>query len=277
MLQTRTFEILQYQNLRVFHQQLDDPMTDDFFRARIDGMIDLKHPLAVLAHRLPWQKMQERLAVQFAHKVLPVQQVKTLDLLGESLSVRGGVVSNAGRPRLNMRLMIALTLLKNSLNLSDESLVQQFSENLYHQYFAGYDYFDPRPPCDATQIGRFRTAIGEAGLEEILSATIHTAVDLKAIKKEEFERVIVDTTVQEKAIAHPVDSRLLDIARRKVVRAAKGVGIVLKQTFEREAKSAWLLRTNKVCWWGQEAFPATPTMATFWPHRWSKAPFCCKT
>jgi IS5 family transposase len=37
--------------------------------------------------------------------------------------------------------------------------------------------------------------------------------------------VIVDTTVQEKAIAHPVDSRLLEIARHKVVSAAKRAGI----------------------------------------------------
>jgi hypothetical protein len=27
-------------------------------------------------------------------------------------------------------------------------------------------------PCDATQIGRFRSAIGEAGVEELLKATI---------------------------------------------------------------------------------------------------------
>ena len=28
--------------------------TDDFFRARLDAMIDLKHPLAVLSTRLQW-------------------------------------------------------------------------------------------------------------------------------------------------------------------------------------------------------------------------------
>jgi len=29
------------------------PATDDFFRSRIDHMIDLRHPLAVLASRMP--------------------------------------------------------------------------------------------------------------------------------------------------------------------------------------------------------------------------------
>jgi IS5 family transposase len=28
--------------------------TPDFFRARLDAMIDLRHPLAVLAIRMPW-------------------------------------------------------------------------------------------------------------------------------------------------------------------------------------------------------------------------------
>ena len=48
--------------------------------------------------------------------------------------------------------------------------------------------------------------------------------------------MIVDTTVQEKAIAHPADSRLLEIARHKVVSAAKRCGIALKQTFAKEGK-----------------------------------------
>jgi hypothetical protein len=46
--------------------------------------------------------------------------------------------------------------------------------------------------------------------------------------------VIVDSTVQEKAIAHPTDSRLLEVARSKLVAAAKAAGIKLKQTFAKE-------------------------------------------
>lgn len=91
-------------------------------------------------------------------------------------------------------------------------------------------------PCDATQIGRFRAALGEQGLEQMLKATIDAAVRIGAVKPEELERVIVDTTVQEKAIAHPVDSRLLEITRHKVVSAAERAGIALKQTFAKEGK-----------------------------------------
>ncbi len=74
-------------------------------------------------------------------------------------------------------------------------------------------------------------------MEAILKATIDAAMVCKAIKPAEFERIIADTTVQEKAIAYPVDSRLLEIARYKVVKAAKGCGLALRQTFAKEGKT----------------------------------------
>jgi len=113
-------------------------MTDDFFRSRLDQMIDPRHPLAVLASRLPWDKMESRVAPQFAHKERLLQQIEEApDLAGPVVRISGGTASNAGRPRLGMRLMIALTLLKNSFDLSDEELVQRFAENVYWQHFAG--------------------------------------------------------------------------------------------------------------------------------------------
>ena len=133
--------------------------------------------------------------------------------------------------------MISLLYLKNSFNLSDEELALRWAENVQWQFFSGMDYYEPRLPCDATQIGRFRRLLGEDGLEQLLKFTIETAVEIKAIEPGELERVIVDTTVMEKAIAHPVDSRLLEIARHKVVSAAKRAGIALKQTLPRRARS----------------------------------------
>ena len=49
--------------------------------------------------------------------------------------------------------------------------------------------------------------------------------------------MIVDSTVQEKAIAHPTDSRLLEVARDKIARLAKRAGIKLKLTHEREGRT----------------------------------------
>ena len=210
--------------------------TDDFFRARLDQMIDLRHPLAVLANRMPWSQIEAALSPAFARKNLDGKLVEHDDLFGTALEISGGGTSPAGRPRLPIRLMSALLYLKHAFNLSDEELVERWAENVVWQYFSGQTYYEPRLPCDATQIGRFRKAIGEAGVEELLKATIDTAVSTKAIRPSEFERVIVDSTVQEKAIAHPVDSRLLEIARAKIVQAAKFAGITLKQTFVKEGK-----------------------------------------
>jgi IS5 family transposase len=210
--------------------------TDDFFRSRLDQMIDLRHPLAALSARMPWTQIETVLAPAFARKARAGKTEEGFDLFGPTLAAGGAGVSAAGRPRLPIRLMAALLYLKHAFNLSDEELVQRWSENVVWQYFSGLAYYTPHFPCDATQIGRFRSAIGEAGVEELLKATIDTAVTTKAIRPSEFERVIVDTTVQEKAIAHPVDSRLLEIARAKVVQAAQHAGIALKQTFAKEGK-----------------------------------------
>lgn len=210
---------------------------DDFFRARLEQMIDLRHPLAVLAGRMPWSQIEAALAPVFERKNRQGQVVEIDDLFGTTQVIAGAVVSAAGRARLPIRLMASLLYLKHAFNLSDEELVARWSENVVWQYFGGQAYYTPKLPCDATQIGRFRTAIGKAGVDALLKATIDTAVQSKAVTPKEFERVIVDTTIQEKAIAHPVDSRLLEIARGKVAQAAKRVGITLKQTFAKEGKA----------------------------------------
>jgi hypothetical protein len=40
-------------------------------------------------------------------------------------------------------------------------------------------YFQPRLPCDPTNLVRFRQALGEAGVEELLAATIAAAVQIR--------------------------------------------------------------------------------------------------
>ncbi|MFZ5561873.1 MAG: IS5 family transposase [Pseudomonadota bacterium] len=211
--------------------------TDDFFRARLDQMIDLRHPLAVLATRMPWAEIERALAPALAHKDRKGRLVEGADLFGTTAQLAGAGVSAAGRPRLPMRLMVALLYLKHAFDLSDEELVERWSENVVWQFFSGMAYYTPKLPCDATQVGRFRRVLGEAGVEQLLKTTIETAVAIGAVTKREFERVIVDSTVQEKAIAHPTDSRLLEVAREKIVRLAKRAGLRLKLTHEREGKT----------------------------------------
>jgi hypothetical protein len=104
------------------------------------------------------------------------------------------------------------------------------------QYFSGHEYFERQWPCDPTQLGRFSKALGEEGVEELLARTQAVPVTLKLIAKKELTRVIVDSTVQEKAVAHPTDTKLLETARSKVVEVAKANGIELKQTYAKEGQ-----------------------------------------
>lgn len=213
------------------------PATEDFFRSRIDHMIDLRHPLAVLASRMPWQQTEASVAHLLSRKARSGQAMPDLDLFGEAPAAPVARISNAGRPRVPLRTMIALLYLKHAFNESDEGVVQRWGETPTWQFFSGQAYFEHRQPCDATTLVKFRRLLGEEGVEELLAQTIHVAVQLKLIKSQELTRVIVDSTVQEKAVAHPTDSRLLETARTKLVEAAKHAGIDLKQTFAKEGKA----------------------------------------
>ena len=132
--------------------------------------------------------------------------------------------------------MIALLYLKHAYNLSDEALVERWSDSPNMQYFSGMAYFEARLPCDATTLVKFRRLLGEEGVEELLAQTVNVAVSLKLIPASALATVVVDSTVQEKAVAHPTDSKLLETARSKLVQAAQDTGIDLKQTFAKEGR-----------------------------------------
>ena len=100
-------------------------MTDDFFRNRLDQMIDLRHPLAVLANRMPWQEIEASLAQRWARQAKAGKKIDGLDLFGPVSAVAGGGISNAGRPRLPTRLMVALLYLKHAFNESDEEVIRR--------------------------------------------------------------------------------------------------------------------------------------------------------
>ena len=139
-------------------------------------MIDMRHPLAVLVTRMPWGQIEASLAPVLAHKDRYGRLVQDADLFGPTAQLAGAGPSNAGRPRLPIRLMVALLYLKHAFNLSDEELCDRWSESVVWQFFSGMAYYEPRLPCDATQIGRFRRVLGEAGVEQLLKSTIEASV-----------------------------------------------------------------------------------------------------
>jgi IS5 family transposase len=133
-----------------------------------------------------------------------------------------------GRPALPIRRLVGLLMLKSLRNLSDEEVVVFWSENPYAQHFCGEREMRWGLPCDPSELTHFRKRIGTGGAEKILAATI-TLHGERAKEKE----VVVDTTVQEKNITFPTDTKLAAKIVRGGVKMARRHGVKLRQSFER--------------------------------------------
>ena len=101
-----------------------------FFRSRIDAMINLNDPLAVLARRLPWERIEAVLAAKFEREERAGQSLDVADMFGTTAVMVGAGTSTGGRPKLPIRLMASLLYLKHGFNLSDEELCSGWSENV---------------------------------------------------------------------------------------------------------------------------------------------------
>ncbi|MFN8010160.1 MAG: IS5 family transposase [Holophagaceae bacterium] len=145
-----------------------------------------------------------------------------------------------GRPGVPIRLMAGLHLLKHTFGLSDDDVVKQWVVNPYYQYFCGEEFFQHELPIDPSQMTRWRKRIGEAGCEKLLALTIESGKRTKTVTERSFEKVIVDTTVQPKAVAHPTDTRLYYKALVNLVRVAKREGVDLRQSYTRVSRVAFL-------------------------------------
>jgi len=142
-----------------------------------------------------------------------------------------------GRPGVPIRLMAGLHLLKHAYALSDEEVVQRWVQNPYDQYFCGEEFFQHELPIDPSQMTRWRKRIGESGCERLLKLTIDAGKRTKTINERSIEKVIVDTTVQPKAMAHPTDARLYRKIHGAMIRIAKSEDVELRQSYTRTVRN----------------------------------------
>ena len=56
-------------------------------------MLDLRHPLAVLANRMPWQEIEASLAQRWARQPKAGKKIEGLDSFGPVSDVAGGGTS----------------------------------------------------------------------------------------------------------------------------------------------------------------------------------------
>jgi len=180
--------------------------------------LNAQHPLLKLAQAIDWSSFEEGLI-----------KLSTSEL---------------GRPPLPTRLLVGLHYLKALYDESDESVVAKWVENPYWQFFCGEQYFQHSLPCHPTTLVKWRQRIGSDGMERLLKQILQTAQQQQALKPSDIHRVIVDTTVQEKAIAFPTDARLYDKARRALVREARQQQVKLRQSYVRLGKRALLKQSR---------------------------------
>ena len=175
----------------------------------MSDQLNQKHPLYLLANKIDWSIFEESFKIYYSEKM--------------------------GKPSKPIRLMVSLLILKYIRNLSDESVVEQWSENLYYQYFSGEQHFQAKIPCVPTELVAFRQRIGEAGVELILKESIR--VNEPPDNDAHTPTVVsVNTTVQEKNITYPTDDKLYKKIIKKCWKIAHEEGIDLRQSYSRTVK-----------------------------------------
>ncbi len=182
------------------------------FQAHFDQLLDYQNPLVLLADQIDWTHFD----AVFADCYCP----------------------DMGAPAKAIRLMVGLHYLKHTFDESDESVVQRWVENPYWQYLCGETYLQHECPIHPTCMTKWRNRVGQERLNELLKQTIDVAVKQKHLPERELKQVNVDTTVQEKNITHPTDSKLLYRAIVKLNKAARLRQIKLRQSYIRIGKKA---------------------------------------
>ena len=174
---------------------------------RLDLALDMGHELVKLAGVIPWDRLAEEFDPLYC--------------------------ADNGRPALPIRLMAGLHFLKHMEGLSDEAVVDRWVENPYWQLFCGEEFFQHALPIDPSQMTRWRKRVGETGMEKLLQATIAAGKTTKTITESSFEKVIVDTTVQPKAVQFPTDARLYRKIHAAMLRIAEKEGLTLRQSYRK--------------------------------------------
>ena len=187
-----------------------DSGMEDLFRSKLKSIINLRHELVRLGELLDWARLEAHFAPYY---------------------------KEAGRPGLPIRLLVGLHLLKHIEGLSDEAVCARWERDPYMQYFCGEEYFQHAVPLERSGLTHFRHRVGEQALETLLQETL-AAYRAGALSARATEAVAVDTTVQEKAIAHPTEHGLLLAAIEQLGKQAKKAGLRLRQSYVRVARHA---------------------------------------
>lgn len=147
----------------------------------LSTMLNPSHELYQLARQIDWEFIENEFKVLFVEKI--------------------------GAPAKPVRLVVGLMMLQHMYNFSDERVVDGWVENPYWQFFCGEQQLQWEVPLDPSSLPRWRKRIGKNGMNKILSETIKIALKTGAVNVTSLQKTIVDTTVMEKNITFPTDSK----------------------------------------------------------------------
>jgi transposase, IS5 family len=108
----------------------------------------------------------------------------------------------------------------------------------YYQLFCGEEFFQHQLKFDHSSLTRWRQRMEEERLTALIQESLAVATRTGAAKPADSSKVIVDTTVQPKAVAFPTDAKLMHRARERLVKLAKKTSVGLRQSYERVGKHA---------------------------------------
>ena len=190
------------------------------FESPFSQELDPNNRWVILANKIPWDILVSTYQTQ----------------------LRNG---NLGADGINPRVAIGAMILKHICNISDRETVLQIQENMYMQYFIGYNSFSKEAPFDPSLFVEFRKRLGIEQINMInekilgLSHTNMETLDIDennskdddnntpstvscAIEVDEpFQEIIhhgkliTDATACPQDIAYPTDLNLLNDAREK--------------------------------------------------------------
>lgn len=204
----------------MYHKKRNKNISFMDFNESFGVKLNPNHPLVKIANIIPWEKLEDDYKSLFP--------------------------SHTGRSSFSFRTAFATMILSAYTQVSDRKLCQEISENIYYQYFLGFEQFSTKVPFCHTTVQNFRKRIDPEMVMKInedlcnyLNERINGEIEIPAetqyafdfsdnnqSEEEEetsieivpdkfnFGTAIIDATCSPSNIKYPQDYQLLNDARK---------------------------------------------------------------
>ena len=167
-----------------------------------NGLVRENHPLAILKNKINWSNIKNECTYK---------------------------ESSRGRKGFGLEFHLGAAILKHTFNFSDDRLAQAIIETPVHQYFCGFSSFQQNLKINPTTFVKFRKKFGADNFDILFKESI-TINGEEAVE----ENVIQDTTVANKDITYPTDSKLALHIYDNLLKIKRDTDIKLKDMYRND-------------------------------------------